>query len=91
MTQGLRQELACRLLPELNRCFRRHQVLAEPLTFVHALAIHTQSATWGGNPLLFSLAAVVFVRLGALPASRAELYQEVTKAVLETREKNPAR
>ena len=41
--------------------------------------------------MLFSLAAVVFVRLGLLPASRAILYETVTSAVVETREKNPER
>ena len=68
MTHRLRQELAHRLLPELDRHFRcyQNQIRAEPLAFVYRLEAHSQAATGGENPLLFSLAAVVFVRLGAL-------------------------
>jgi predicted NACHT family NTPase len=93
MTQSLQQELAHRLLPELDRHFhrRRDQGSDRPLTFICYLEKHTQSTIWGENPLLFSLAAVVFARLGMLPASRAALYGEVIRAIGETREKNPAR
>jgi hypothetical protein len=93
MTHTLRLELARRLLPELSRLplHRRAQEGSHHLAFVHHLEAHSQAAAWGENPLLFSLAAVVFVRLGQLPSSRVALYEQVIKAVLQIREKNPRR
>ena len=47
---------------------------------------HAQAAAWGKNPLLFSLAAAVFVSKGVLPTSRAALYREVIDAILKMRD-----
>lgn len=93
MTHTLRLELARRLLPELSRLSLHHRAQGDcnHLAFVHHLEAHSQAAAWGENPLLFSLAAVVFVRLGHLPSSRVALYEQVIKAVLQIREKNPRR
>jgi HEAT repeat protein len=92
MNKQLRLELAQRLLPQLQRLLpSTNEVILSPETFVHVLEKHAQAAAWGENPLLFSLAAVVFVKTGDLPPSRATLYREVIEAVLKTREPNPIR
>ena len=54
------------------------------MAFVTTLEKHPHAAAWGDNPLLFSLAAVVFVKTGGLPASRATLYHNVIEAVLHS-------
>jgi HEAT repeat protein len=59
--------------------------------FLDALKAHPQAETWMGVPLLFSLTAAAWARRGALPASRAVLYQLVVDALLAARApKDPA-
>jgi MoxR-like ATPase len=87
MDHQLRLELAERLLSELQQLLKSAPKPSQsPATFVKLLEDHPQAAAWGENPLLFSLAAVVFLRTGELPASRAMLYREVIDAIFETRE-----
>ncbi len=91
MSHQLRLELSERLLPELQRVFSSVPAKSlSPATFVKLLEDHSQAA-WGGNPLLFSLAAVVFWKVRTLPSSRAMLYQQVLDAILETHELDPVR
>jgi len=92
MNHQLRLELAKRLLPELQRLLPPvpEQSLF-PAIFVKHLEDHPQAAAWGRNPLLFSLAAVVFLKKRTLPSSRVMLYQQVLDAFLETRERDPVR
>jgi predicted NACHT family NTPase len=85
MSDSLRLELAQRLLPELQRLLSVSYTIL-PLDFVTVLGQHTYASAWAENPLLFSLAAVVFTQTGGLPSSRAMLYREVIEAVLKTRE-----
>jgi GTPase SAR1 family protein len=89
----LRELLAKRLLPELARLLHpeKQENEMEPSAFVQALEDHQQASAWGDNPLLFSLAAILFVRTGTLPISRATLYQNVVDAILETREPDSTR
>ncbi len=76
--------------PELQRLLQNVPKQSQsPATFVKLLEDHPQAAAWGENPLLFSLAAVVFLRTGGLPTSRAMLYREVIDAILKTREASP--
>jgi len=93
MNSALRRELARRLLPELQRLLQAEgeQAPVSAETFVNILEHHSQAAAWGENPLLFSLAAVVYLKIGHLPSSRAALYREVIEAVLKTREHDPVR
>ena len=92
MNRQIRLELAQRLLPQLQRYLpSTNESLLLSETFVHVLEKHAQAAAWGENPLLFSLAAAVFVKTGTLPLSRATLYREVIEAVLKTRETDPIR
>jgi len=89
-----RQRLAAQLLPEIQRQLSNtpssvHEL--DPRAYVRALSEHRQTATWGENPLLFSLAAVVYLRRGTLSGSRAMLYREVIEALLETREHDGSR
>src|SRR5260370_31006967 len=87
MDHQLRLELAERLLPELQWLLREApEKSLSSSVFVKLLEDHPQAAAWGENPLLFSLAAVVFLRTGGLPSSRAMLYGEVIDAILKTRE-----
>ncbi|HET7639823.1 MAG TPA: NACHT domain-containing protein, partial [Ktedonobacteraceae bacterium] len=53
--------------------------------YIDELRHSTQIAAWGENPLLFSLAAVLYVQTGRLPASRAVLYAQVTEAMFTMR------
>ena len=92
MERELRLELAEHLLPELQRLLQNiPEKSLSPATFVKLLEDHPRAAAWGENPLLFSLAAVVFLRTGGLPSSRAILYREVIDAIPKTREANPVR
>jgi HEAT repeat protein len=87
MSPQLRRELAEKLLPELCRLLGREApVFSSPSDFVTLLEKHPQAATWGENPLLFSLAAAVYVKTGGLPLSRAVLYRNVIEAVLTLKE-----
>ena len=83
LSHDLRIQLAQRLLQELQHKDKT-TVLAEQ--FVNLLEHHEQAAAWGENPLLFSLAAAVYLKTGSLPSSRARLYREIIEAVLETRQ-----
>lgn len=77
--------LASRLLPELQR--RMPQAgTHDPKTFLNTLEMHPRIAAWGKNPLLFSLAAILYVRRGKLPESRNELYLQVIDTIIEIRE-----
>ncbi len=87
MTHELRLELAEHLLPELQQNLSHVHTSLSPETFVQLLEQHPRAAAWGENPLLFSLAAVVFLTIKHLPPSRATLYREVIEAIL--RAKNP--
>jgi HEAT repeat protein len=53
--------------------------------FVQELQYSEQIAAWGENPLLLSLAAVLYVQTGRLPTSRAVLYAQVTEAMFAMR------
>jgi len=94
LDESRRQRLAAQLLPEIQRQLSNtpssvHEL--HPRAYVRALSEHRQTATWGENPLLFSLAAVVYLRRGTLSGSRAMLYREVIEALLETREHDGSR
>ncbi len=93
MNHEYRLALAEKLVPLLQELFHRirDDSAYTPSSFVEHLEAHPRAADWGKNPLLYSLAAVVFVRTGKLPLSRAELYQVVIEAVLETRLKDTLR
>ena len=87
MTPQLRKELAEKLLPELCRLLQKEvTVFSSSSDFVNLLEKHPQAATWGENPLLFSLAAAVYAKTGGLPPSRAVLYHNVIEAVLTLKE-----
>ncbi len=91
LTPETRRSLAERLIPEVSRQMHGSSVLSnrrDAKSFLRALERHPRISTWGKSPLLFSLAAVVFVSFGTIPASRAALYRQVVDAVLETRQKN---
>ncbi len=93
LDHSLRQHLAQRLLPELHSQLptARDMDQDEPTTFVSWMEAHPTVAAWGENPLLFSLAAVVFVWTGILPANRATLYQYVIDAIFALREPDATR
>lgn len=93
LTAELRRELAVRLLPAIYQQVHRSPTFPKgmPSSFIKTLERHPRASTWGKNPLLLSLAAIVFVATGTLPASRAALYQEVINAVLKTRLKDSLR
>ncbi len=79
------QMLAQRLLPELQRQMLQVET-NDPKAFLRTLEMHPRIAAWGKNPLLFSLAAILYVRQGKLPESRKELYLQVVDAIIELRE-----
>lgn len=85
LDHALGQLLAQRLLPELQQ--RMPQAgPSDPKTFLKTLEMHPRIAAWRKNPLLFSLAAILYVRRGRLPESRRELYLQVIDAIIELRE-----
>lgn len=87
MNNTLRRDLAEKLFPELRRLLPHSlEHMHTPQEFVYLLENHPHAAAWGKNPLLFSLAAVIFVQTGELPYSRATLYRDVIDAVLSIRE-----
>src|SRR5207302_851752 len=69
MSPDVRRELARRLLPELHSHISTSREMGEkdPSLFVTMLESHPRVAAWSENPLLFSLAGVVFMRTGTLP------------------------
>src|SRR5260370_13200922 len=89
MPPVLRRELAEKLFPELRRLLPADtDSYSSPSDFVSLLERHPQAAPWGDNPLLFSLAAAVYVKTGGLPASRTVLYRQVIEAGLTLKEPN---
>jgi len=87
LTPQLRRELAERLVPALSQSLVPGGTAPVfPSEFVRLIETHPQAAAWGENPLLFSLAAAVFVKKGGLPASRASLYRDVIEATLVFKE-----
>lgn len=85
LDHSLCQKLAARLLPELQQLMPQTGA-SDPKAFLKTLEMHPRIATWGKNPLLFSLAAILYVRRGRLPESRKELYLQVIDAIIELRE-----
>lgn len=90
LTPETRRSLVERLIPEVYQQIHGSALSTgrDAKSFLRALERHPRISTWGKNPLLLSLAAVVFVSSGTIPASRAALYHQVVGAVLETRQKN---
>ena len=88
MTPQLRIELAEKLLPNLYRLLHIEAISLSSSEFVNLLEKHSQASAWGENPLLFSLAAVVYAKTGGLPSGRAVLYHDVIEAVLTLKEPN---
>jgi HEAT repeat protein/GTPase SAR1 family protein len=88
LDHSLRQKLAERLLPEIQQRMPRTGAI-DPKTFLKTLEMHPRIATWGKNPLLFSLATILYARRGRLPESRKELYLQVIDAIIELREPAP--
>jgi HEAT repeat protein len=100
LDRAARLELARRLLPMLRRLGHIVGVdgsvaqLGErlsPTALVDALEERPQTRPWAENPLLLSLAALVYARDGALPAHRAGLYSAVIEAALAAREPDASR
>ncbi len=90
MDDAIRLDLARKLLPVLasqsedraGRVPRSAQAL-DPETFVRRIQEHPQHLLWGGNPLLFSLAAYVYVEGGGeLPPSTIALYGQSIRVLL---------
>jgi len=86
-----RLALACQLLPALYNALygdvaqNLKPALPSAEAYVRELQQSTQIAAWGENPLLLSLAAVLYTQTGRLPASRAVLYAQVTEAIFTMR------
>jgi transcriptional regulator with XRE-family HTH domain len=80
-----RHKLCHRLIPEVEGLIHGSQ-RSDPGTFLQAVERHTRIFGWGRNPLLLSLAAILYVRRGTLPDSRRELYRQVLDAIVELRE-----
>jgi HEAT repeat protein/GTPase SAR1 family protein len=94
LTRQLRLQLSQRLLPLIHKAVYGENSIAicSSISFVETIERHQQAAAWGENPLLFNLAAYVFViRDGQLPRSRAELYREIVDATLRSRERDDDR
>lgn len=81
----LRRQLAQHLIPELQKLIP-NPLPVQDTDFLLALETHSRIKTWGKNPLLFSLAAILFVQKGMLPASRRELYLQVIDTIIFLRE-----
>jgi HEAT repeat protein len=88
MNHESRVRLAQGLLPELSRHVTALSDASSPVPseFVAALESHARAVNWGKNPLLFSLAAGTFVRIGTFPSSRAALYGETVAAIIAARQ-----
>lgn len=91
LDESARLDLARQLLPALYDAL--HGDLPQNLqpafpsaeAFVNGLQYSQHIAAWGENPLLLSLASVLYVQTGRLPASRAVLYAQVTEAMFAMR------
>lgn len=81
--------LARDLLPKLYRAVHgRHDHTNSrnnTQRFLEELAANPQANAWGQNPLLFSLAAYVFVVQDHLPPTRSELYRTFVDAGIQSR------
>ncbi|MFI5274875.1 MAG: TIR domain-containing protein, partial [Ktedonobacterales bacterium] len=84
LNHALREQLAASLLPLLRPAAVTDPT--DPTAFVRALEQHPQAASWGENPLLFTLAAYVYAQHGALPERRVALYRIVTDAIIRARD-----
>ena len=86
-----RLTLARQLLPTLYDALYRDvaqnlkPAMPSAEAYIEELQQCTQIATWGENPLLLSLTAVLYTQTGRLPASRAVLYAQVTEAMFTMR------
>ena len=85
-----RLDLARRLLPALSEAIAEQASQMTPVApsaeeFLKALHHQQQIAAWGENPLLLSLAAILYLQTGTLPASRTLLYAHVTEAMFAMR------
>jgi HEAT repeat protein len=91
LSEQERLALARQLLPALYDAFysnmtqNRKPALPSAQAYVEELQQSMQIAAWGENPLLFSLAAVLYMQTGRLAASRAVLYAQVTEAMFTMR------
>jgi HEAT repeat protein len=88
LSPPIRQRLAEGLIREVHHQLHGADAASgrNARAFLRALEKHPRVSTWGKNPLLVSLTAVVFVFTGTIPTSRADLFQQVINAVLETRQ-----
>lgn len=80
---ALRRQLAAHLLPPLADLLRRPACSSDAL--LQALDDDWRIAEWGSNPLLFTLAAVIYTQHGLLPAHRAALYAAALDVMMELR------
>ncbi|HLG78977.1 MAG TPA: hypothetical protein VKX46_21375, partial [Ktedonobacteraceae bacterium] len=86
-----RVTLARQLLPALDHALHGDtapnvkRALPSADAFIEELQQSAQIAAWGENPLLLSLAAVLYVQTGRLPTSRAVLYAQVIEAMFTMR------
>jgi len=87
LDEKMRLKLAEHLFPVLIQALAPSPTLTIPSAsaFVALLKDDVHNATWGENPLLFSLAATIYVQSGTLPTSRALLYREIIEAMLTAR------
>jgi HEAT repeat protein len=85
----LRHELVARLFLAHAPTMPPPEVRQMAQDFVAKLAAHPQARSWGNNPLLLSLAAIVYTRAHALPPSRVGLYGEIITALLARRSLEP--
>ncbi len=87
LTSDKRHALVGHLIPEIARQMLDNEVPTgyNAGAFLKRLETHPYISTWGNNPLMLSLAAVVFLSTGSIPSSRAELYRRIIDAVLERR------
>jgi HEAT repeat protein len=88
MSSAVRQRLAQRLIPKVQPLIGL-TAEADPNMFVKELEEHQRVVAWGENPLLFTLAAIVFSHTGSIPSSRTELYQQILDDVLKMYELLP--
>ena len=93
LSPAIRQRLAEGLIREVHHRLHGAEAASgrSAKAFLQALEKHPRVSTWGKNPLLVSLTAVVFVLTGTIPTSRADLYQKVIDAVLATRQMDQGR
>ncbi|MHB8597179.1 MAG: HEAT repeat domain-containing protein [Ktedonobacteraceae bacterium] len=93
LSPAMRRALADGLIPEVQQQLHGSDssTRRDAKTFSKTLERHPRIATWGKNPFLFSLTAVVFVATGTISTSRAALYNQVIEAILRTRQKDHSR